>query len=64
MRLGLIVPEEVADTCISGRGVAAFRVAVLARLEFLEEVLGAVLEAFLEAFLEAADLRVATAITR
>ena len=64
MRLGLMVPEEVADTCKSGGGVAALRVAVLARLGFLEEVLGAVLEAFLEAFLEVADLRVATAMTR
>ena len=37
--------------------------AILARLGFLEEVLGAVLEAFLEAFLEVADFRIATAIT-
>ena len=57
--LGLIVPEEVADTCKSGEGVATLRVAVLACLGFLEEVLGAVLEAFLEV----ADFRIATAIT-
>jgi hypothetical protein len=50
MRLRLMVPEEVADTCKSGRGIAALRVAALAGLGFLEEVLGAVLEAFLEAF--------------
>ena len=61
--LRLIVPEEVADTCKSGGGVVTLRVAVLAYLGFLEEVLGAVLEAFLEAFLEVANLYIATAIT-
>ena len=61
--LRLIVPEEVVDTCKSGEGVVTLRVAVLAYLGFLEEVLGAVLEAFLEAFLEVADFRVATAMT-